>query len=255
MQAAAAELWHSAIVSCMGCFPMPDTPLDNALVARILENLRIEPSEHLREMLAQPGADNWSPEALQAARLLLDQRSRGVAPEPVYRTGPTVSRADPGRPSEGLRTGDPVFATGFSLPRGFSWGLFLGQFLGRAWLYPGRIGEIKDQAAYIYYDNGNRGWVNLADVRPLALDLGTRLYCPRRRQTGTITHTTQGQDKDERFYLRYDDGQGEWLTLRMVAMPNVPPPHLGEGQGDVQDSRAEPTAATARPRDTRFRRP
>src|SRR5262249_18056922 len=100
---------------------MPDTPLDHALVARILENLRIEPSEHLREILAQPTAGNWSPEALQAARLLLDQRSRGVAPEPVYRTGSTVSRTDQGPPSESLRAGDAVFAPGFSVPRGFSW--------------------------------------------------------------------------------------------------------------------------------------
>jgi hypothetical protein len=232
---------------------MPDTPLDDALVARILENLRIEPSEHLREILAQPTADNCSPEALQAAWLLIDQRSRGVAPEPVYRTGPMASLADPGRSSEGLRTGDPVFAPGFSLPRGFSWLLFLGGFLGRAWLYPGRIGEIKRQAAYIYYDNGNRGWVRLADVRPLALDLGTRLYCSRRRQSGTITHTTQGPDKDERFYLRYDDGQGEWLTLRMVVVPNVPPPHLSEQQGDVSETRGEPSAAANRPSYTRFR--
>jgi hypothetical protein len=120
--------------------------------------------------------------------------------------------------------------------------------LGRAWLYPGQIGEIKGQAAYIYYDNGNRGWVRQADVRPLVLDLGTRLYCPWRGQTGTITHTTQAQDKDERFYLRYDDGQGEWVTLGMVAVPNDIPPGLGEQQRDVQEGQAEPSAAADRPR-------
>jgi hypothetical protein len=231
---------------------MSDTPLDHALVARILENLRIEPSEHLREILAQPAAGDWSPEAMEAARLLLDQRSRGVAPEPVYRTGATVSRTDQGLPSESLRPGDAVLAPGFFVPRGFSFLVFLGRFWRRAWLYPGRIGEIKGRAAYVYYDNGDRGWVRLADVRPLVLDVGTRLCCPWRRQIGTITHTTQGQAKDERFYLRYDDGHGEWLTLAMVVVPNDFSPHPGEQQRGVEETRAEPDAAPERPRDTRF---
>src|SRR5262249_62055005 len=68
----------------------PDTPLDNTLVARIVESLKIEPSEQLREILAQ-GADrggDWSPEAVEAARLLLEQRSNNLAPEPVDRPAP-----------------------------------------------------------------------------------------------------------------------------------------------------------------------
>jgi hypothetical protein len=69
-----------------------DTPLDNALVARIVDNLRIEPSEQLREILTQ-GIDRrgkWSAEGVEAARLLLEQRSNNLAPEPVYRTVPWI---------------------------------------------------------------------------------------------------------------------------------------------------------------------
>jgi hypothetical protein len=197
---------------------MPDVPLDNDLVAKILENLRIEPSQHLREMLAQPAGDRWSPEALEAARLLLDQRSKGLAAEPVYRTALTAGRFTQGQAVRDLRTGDGVLAPSFSVPRGFSALVFLGRFLGRAYLYPGRVGEIKGNAAVIYYYNGYRGWVRLVDVRPLTIDVGTRLRCPWRRQAGTVTHTTQGKDPDERVYVRYDDGQGEWLTLNQVVV-------------------------------------
>ena len=68
--------------------PSTGTPLDDDLVARIAESLKKEPSEQLREMLAQPVGDQWSPEALRAARLVLDERSKQTTPEPVYRTVP-----------------------------------------------------------------------------------------------------------------------------------------------------------------------
>ena len=218
---------------------MSNTSLDDALVARLLEKLRVEPSEHLREMLGAPTAGNWSAEAQQAARQLLEQRARGAAPEPFYRTGPGAPYH--GSPSRLLRTGDAVLAPAFCAPRGFCWLLFLARFVGRADLYPGRVGEIKGRTAYVYYYNGYRGWVRLADVEPLVLDLGMRFYCPRRGRTFTITHTTQGQNEDERFYIRYDDGQGEWATPGMVVCeagrcqlpPGVKPALKPEAPNDV----------------------
>lgn|SRR5262245_57640384 len=191
---------------------MPDTPLDHDLVARILDNLKVEPSEQLREMLAQPVGDIWSPEALEAARLLLDQRSKGLAAEPHYRTTP-LARADQDPASRELRAGDTVLAPGFSLPAGFSALLFLGRLFGRAAVYHGIIGEIRGQAAYIRYCSGKRGWVRLVDVKPVTIDVGTRLYCHWRGATGTII---RWRDEDERFYIRYEDGQGEWATLNML---------------------------------------
>jgi hypothetical protein len=133
-----------------------ETRLDNALVARIVDNLKIEPSEQLREILAQPAEGNWSPEAVEAARLLLEQRSKDLIPGPVYRTVPRAEQEQSSRQREAV-------ASGFSR-------------------------EL------------------------LALDVGSRVYCPWRDQAGTII---RWQDEEERFYIRYDNGEGEWATLGM----------------------------------------
>jgi hypothetical protein len=132
------------------------TPFDSSLVAKILENLRIEPSEHLREMLAESATDRWSPEALRAARLLLEQRSDNRAPEPAYRTLPRSEREQAARCKEAV-------APGFSR-------------------------------------------------HLLALDVGSRVYCRWRHESGTISHW---HDDDERFYIWYDNGEGEWANLGM----------------------------------------
>jgi hypothetical protein len=133
-----------------------DTPFDNDLVARILDNLKVEPSEQLRDMLAQSSTGKWSPEALQAARLLLDQRSNNLAPEPVYRIAPRAEQAQASREREAV-------ASGFSR-------------------------------------------------QLLALDVGSRVYCRWRDQSGTII---RWHDEEERLYIRYDSGDGEWATLGM----------------------------------------
>ena len=136
--------------------PTPDTALDDDLVARILEELKKEPSEQLREMLAQATTGNWSPEALQAARLVLDQRSTKLAREPMYRSVPRAEEDQISRENEAV-------APGFSR-------------------------EL------------------------LTLDVGSRVYCPWRSESGTIV---RWDDKEERFYIRYDNGEGQWATLGM----------------------------------------
>lgn len=72
----------------------PDLPLDDQLVARIAEELKGEPSEQLWEIYALRGyrGGDWSLEAVEAARLLLEQRARSRAPESVYRSGPRPDR-------------------------------------------------------------------------------------------------------------------------------------------------------------------
>ncbi len=136
----------------------PDTSLNDALVAKVTENLKIEPSEQLREVLAQ-GVDrrgNWSAEAVEAARRLLDRRSKGLDPEPVYRTVPRSAQDQAAREREAVAPGFP--------------------------------------------------W------RVLALDVGSRVYCHWRGQAGTII---RWQDEEERCYIQYDNGEGEWATLGM----------------------------------------
>jgi hypothetical protein len=110
----------------------------------------------LRACLAQFSGDKWSPEALQAARLILDQRSNQAAPEPVYRTVPRAGQDQLAREAEAV-------APGFSR-------------------------------------------------QLLALDVGSRVYCRWRAESGTII---RWHDEEERFYIRYDNGEGEWATLGM----------------------------------------
>jgi hypothetical protein len=136
----------------------PHTSLNPGLVAGILDTLKIEPSEQLREILTQ-GVDRggkWSPEAVEAASLLLEQRSQGLAPEPVYRTAPRTEQEQSSRAREAVA---PAFSR------------------------------------------------NL-----LALDVGSWIYCRWRDQTGIII---RWQDEEERFYIPYDNGEGEWATLGM----------------------------------------
>lgn len=134
----------------------PVTSLDNDLVARLVRNLEIEPSEQLREILSQSDSGKWSPEALQAARLLLEQRSNNMATEPVYRTVPRAEEDQAAREREAV-------APGFSR-------------------------------------------------QLLTLDVGSHVYCRWRDRWGTII---RWHDAEERFYVRYSNGEGDWATLGM----------------------------------------
>src|SRR5262245_60351681 len=125
-----------------------NAPFDHDLVAKILDNLKIEPSEQLREMLAHSASGNWSPEALQAARLLLDQRSKNLAPEPVYRTVPRTEHDQTLREREAIAPG--------------------------------------------------------ISRRALTYDVGSRVYCRWRDESGTII---RWNDEKERCYIRYDNGE------------------------------------------------
>jgi hypothetical protein len=130
-----------------------NAPLDHDLVARIQDNLKREPSDQLHAMLDPATADKWSPEALQAARLMLEKRAQNLAPEPVYRTVPRTADEQAARERE---TVAPRF---------------------------------------------NRSL--------LALDVGSRVYCRWRNQDGTII---RWDDKKEEFYIRYENGDGDWVT-------------------------------------------
>ena len=80
-------------------------------------------------------------------------------------------------------------------------------------LFPGKIGEIRDQAAHIYFYNGERGWVPMIDIRPLGIDVARRIFCRWRGISGAII---RWHDEEERFYVRYESGEGDWATLDMI---------------------------------------
>jgi len=131
-----------------------DTPLDNDLVERLLEGLKIEPSEQLREMVAQSRTGKWSQEALQAAHLLLDQREKKIAPEPVYRTVPRTEKV------QALRNTEAV-APGFSR---HLLALDVGSRVYCRWR--GQFGTIirwqdEEERCYIRFDNAEGEWATL----------------------------------------------------------------------------------------------
>lgn len=172
---------------------MSNAPLDNDLVAQIAENLKGDPSDKLRDMLAQANTDQWSPEAFEAARTILEQRSQGLAVEPFMET----TRANP--PGEPLLVNFVLGESVLAPRRG-----------GQAELFPGMIGKIRAGYAYIYFDDGDRCWVALTELRPFTLDVGDRVTT-QGRGPGTII----GRD-GERLYVRYDAGDGEWITRGQI---------------------------------------
>jgi hypothetical protein len=192
---------------------MGDEPLDDDLVAAITARLRDEPSDHLRQMLAADGGGHWSPEAVRAARLILDRRAGGAAAEPVV--VPVPAPTDTPEPSAG-GPGEVVLAPGFCAPRGFAWLAGLGRVLGRSTFRPARLGEVRGRLAFVYCYDGARGWVRRADVRPFPVTVGRALVPPWRRHPGVVT---AWRPADEAFRVRYPDGQGEWVPLAKIIVP------------------------------------
>jgi hypothetical protein len=61
---------------------LPVAPLDRALLAAIQDHFKDRPSDDLLAILIAEGLEEWSPEALAAARYLLRERAAGRLPEP-----------------------------------------------------------------------------------------------------------------------------------------------------------------------------
>ena len=132
-----------------------DASLDHDLVAQILDNLKREPSDQLRTMLDPSSVDRWSPEALHAARLLLDERAKGLAPEPVYRTEPRTAQEQAAREQEPVA---PRFDRRLLA-------LDVGSHVYCRWR--GQVGIIirwqdDKEEFYIRYGNGDGDWANLS---------------------------------------------------------------------------------------------
>jgi hypothetical protein len=132
-----------------------DAPVDHDLVARILNKLEREPSGHLRAMLDPCAAGHWSPEALHAARLLLDRRAQNLAPEPVYRTVPRTGAEQAAWEQQAVA---PRFDRRLLA-------LDVGSHVYCGWR--GKAGTIvrwhdAKEEFYICYDDGDGDWANLS---------------------------------------------------------------------------------------------
>jgi hypothetical protein len=106
-------------------------------------------------MLDPLAAEKWSPEALHAARLLLDQRAKNLAPEPAYRTVPRKDHEQAAREREAVA---PAFDRRLL-------GLDVGSRVYCSWR--GQHGTIirwhdAKEEFYVRYDNGDGTWVDLS---------------------------------------------------------------------------------------------
>jgi hypothetical protein len=89
---------------------------------------------------------------------------------------------------------------------------------GDGWLYPGAVADVDGDQALIWFDNGNRRHAALAELRPMNLGVGARVFC---RWMGGATYYA-GRIKEQRgeqIFIHYDDGDKEWNVLALVRVP------------------------------------
>jgi len=90
---------------------------------------------------------------------------------------------------------------------------------GRDWLYPATVGEVKGKSLYICYDDGDRDWVPAAQVRPLDVTEGSRVYC--RWQGGDAYYPgTVAARQGDQLHVHYDDGDRDWSAIGMIRVPS-----------------------------------
>lgn len=97
-------------------------------------------------------------------------------------------------------------------------------------LYAGTVEQVTEKRALIQFDDGDSGWVELAFVQPLALELGQRVMS--RRRMGPHFFPGEIQEVDgEHLHIEFDDGKEEWTT---VASLRIPCPPRGKGAEQVK---------------------
>jgi hypothetical protein len=81
------------------------------------------------------------------------------------------------------------------------------------WWYPGVVCLVAGNEVEV--DDGDRAVMTVADVTPLAIGVGCRVYGRwtgnRFYYPGRVT-----EQRGEAIHIDYDDGDGEWTTVSMV---------------------------------------
>ncbi len=95
------------------------------------------------------------------------------------------------------------------------------------WLYPGTVSEVRDAEVFVFFDDGDRGWVPAAITRPLEIGPGSRVF-HRWRNTPFYYPATVDSRNGEQLFLRYDQGPAEYGVLSRVRVPTVVRDDAGE---------------------------
>lgn len=85
----------------------------------------------------------------------------------------------------------------------------------KVWWYPGTVVSLGDASAEIQFDDGDRSEVELSQIRELAVQVGTRVYC--RWQAGQTYYPGKVSEViGHAMRLNYDDGDQEWTAVSMI---------------------------------------
>lgn len=83
------------------------------------------------------------------------------------------------------------------------------------WWYPGVVCDRDADRLFVQFDDGDRAWLGPAEVGPLELDEGTRVFGRfeggRSYYPGLID-----ERRGDAIHIRYDDGDEEWTSISMV---------------------------------------
>jgi hypothetical protein len=83
------------------------------------------------------------------------------------------------------------------------------------WWYPGVVCRLAGPEIEIQFDDGDRTIVTSAEITPLAIGVGSRVW--GRYQGGKFYYPGQvSQQRGDAIHIDYEDGDKEWTTVSMV---------------------------------------
>jgi len=83
------------------------------------------------------------------------------------------------------------------------------------WLYPGTVVSRDGENYEILFDDGDRAKLTVEQMRPLAIEVGVRVY-GNWRSGGQYYPGRVSTVAGEAISIEYDDGDKETTTVRMV---------------------------------------
>ncbi len=81
--------------------------------------------------------------------------------------------------------------------------------------YPGKIRQVQGDSCEIAFDDGDRAWVDAANVRRPDIKVGNEVFCRFHAGPLYLPGTIQTQN-GEKIQVKYESGETEWTTISMV---------------------------------------
>lgn len=88
-------------------------------------------------------------------------------------------------------------------------------------LFAGTVTKLREDKVHIAFDDGDEGWVQRAQVLPLAIPRGLRVYCKRWLTEGYDAARVIAVD-GATLEVRYENGKPGWVKLADVGIPCAP---------------------------------